>query len=173
MKLLAPLLEETDTESYERVLKSRYDLKSDTFPRDFVKNCSDWLTHSTLGRFITQIRLSGSTCKADGEYVGSLQECEFGADDDRKVRWNSVLMRPFIKCTTVEEGWVVVLETIPPFDEEGVPDYDSVVETVIFKAPHSGNMTLPPSNGWVPAHPDARGKLKITYILKAGEVEVL
>ena len=166
MKLLAPLLEETDKGLFE------YNLKSDTFPKEFVNNCSNWLAHDTLDRFISHIRLSGSTCKADGEYVGRLQECEFSARDGRKVRWNSVLMRPLIKCRTTEEGWVVILETIPPLDEEGDPDYDSIVETVIFKAPHSGNMTLPPSDGWVSAHPDARGELKITYVLEEGEVEV-
>ena len=172
MKLLAPLLEETDKGLFERGLKNDYNLKSDTFPKEFVNNCSNWLAHDTLNRFISHIRLSGSTCKADGEYVGRLQDCEFSADDGRKVRWNSVLMLPLIKCRTAEEGWVVILETIPPFDEEGDPDYDSIVETVIFKAPHSGNMTLPPSIGWVSAHPDARGELKITYILEAGEVLV-
>mmetsp|Transcript_14939 Transcript_14939/g.35647 ORF Transcript_14939/g.35647 Transcript_14939/m.35647 type:complete len:377 (+) Transcript_14939:127-1257(+) len=172
MKLLAPLLEETDKGLFERGLKNHYNLKSDTFPKEFVNNCSNWLEHDTLNRFISHIRLSGSTCKADGDYVGRLQECEFRARDGRNVRWNSVLMRPLITCRTTEEGWVVILETIPPLDEEGDPDYDSIVETVIFKAPHSGNMTLPPSNGWVSAHPDARGELKITYILREGEVEV-
>ena len=171
MKLLAPLLEETGTGSLERDLGS-YDLKSDTFPREFVKNCSNWLAYDALNRFISRVRLSGSTCKANGDYVGRLQECEFRTDDERKVRWNSVLMRPFIRCRTAEEGWVVILETIPPLDEDGEPDYDSIVETVIFKAPHSGNMPFPPSNGWVSAHPDARGELKITYILRDDEVEM-
>ena len=170
MKLLAPLLEETKG-SFERDL-GRYDLKSDTFPKEFVEGCSNWLTHDTLDRFISGIRLSGSACHADGAYMGSLVGCEFRTVDERKVRWNSVLMCPFIKCRTAEEGWVVILETIPPLDEDGEPDYDSIVETVVFKAPHSGNMTLPPSNGWVSAHPDARGELKITYILREGEVEI-
>ena len=176
LKLLAPLLlvDRTDAGGFERntkaYLKRRYSLESDTFPREFVKHCSDYLAHSTLYSFISRIRLSGATCDVDGDYAG--RPPEFEADDGRKVRFNGVLHSAHIELRTKKEGWVINLKTIPPLDEDGEPDHDSIVETVAWKAPHSGNMVLPPSKGWISAHPLARGKLKIAYILQEGEVEL-
>lgn len=162
MKKLAPLLEETKDGGLREL--APYDLKSVTFPSDFVKDCSNWLTIANMTRFISHIRVLGSTCKVDGEYKG--HPPAFQADDDRKVKWGGVMMRPFIECRTTEEGWAIMLETIPPLDEDGEPDYDSIVETVAWRAPHSGNMTFPPSEGWVPVHPLARGNIELTYVLK-------
>ena len=163
MKKLAPLLEETNDGDFFRNLASDYDLKSATFPRDFVKNCSNWLTIDNMTRFISHIQVSGSTCKVDGEYDGSPPT--YNAVDERKVEWGGVPMIPRIGCRTTQEGWAIILETIPPLDEDGDPDYDSIVETVAWRAPHSGNMTFPPSEGWVPVHPLARGNIDLTYVL--------
>ena len=162
MKKLAPLLEKTKG-GISRDL-APYDLKSDAFPTDFVKNCSNWLTIENMSRFISHIRVLGSTCKVDGDYKG--QPPAFRADDGRKVEWGGVMMHPLLECRTTEEGWAIVLETIPPLDEDGEPDYDSIIETVAWRAPHSGNMTFPPSEGWVPVHPLARGNIELTYVLK-------
>ena len=163
MKKLAPLLDETNDGDFFRNLASDYDLKSATFPRDFVKNCSNWLTIDNMTRFISHIQVSGSTCKVDGEYDGSPPT--YNAVDERKVEWGGVPMIPRIGCRTTQEGWAIILETIPPLDEDGDPDYDSIVETVAWRAPHSGNMTFPPSEGWVPVHPLARGNIELTYVL--------
>mmetsp|Transcript_21872 Transcript_21872/g.62733 ORF Transcript_21872/g.62733 Transcript_21872/m.62733 type:complete len:372 (+) Transcript_21872:140-1255(+) len=173
MKKLAPLLEKTTDAIYmcEKRLKCRYgDLKSDTFPIAFVKNCSNWLTHHIMCNFISRIKVSGSYCAVDGDYEG--RPPEFCANALRKVRWDGVLNNVSIELRTKEEGWAIILKTIPPLDEEGEPDHDSIVETIAWKAPHSGNMPLPPSKGWISAHPRARGELKLAYILKEGEVEL-
>ena len=163
MKKLAPLLEETIDGPRGWNLPT-YDLKSDAFPRDFVKNCSNWLTIGNMSRFISHIRVLGSTCNVDGDYKG--QPPAFRAVNDRKVEWGGVMMRPLLECRTTEEGWAIVLETIPPLDEDGEPDYDSIVETVAWRAPYSGSMTFPPSKGWVPAHPLAEGDIELTYVLE-------
>ena len=162
MKKLAPLLEETK-DGARRQLGS-YDLKSDAFPSDFVKNCSNWLTIANMSTFISHIRVLGSSSNVDGEYRG--EPPIYNAVDERKVEWGGVMMRPLLECRTAEEGWAIVLEIIPPLDEDGDPDYDSIIETVAWKAPHSGNMTFPPSEGWVPVHPLARGNIELTYVLK-------
>lgn len=164
LKKLAPLLEESSNETSARNFANRYDLKSDTFPREFVNNCSNWLTMNIMSRFISHIRVSGSTCKVDGDYEGSPPG--YFAVDERRVAWGGVPMNPYIECRTTEEGWAIVLETIPPLDEDGDPDYDSIVKTVAWRAPHSGNMTFPPSEGWVPVHALARGNIELTYVLK-------
>ena len=164
MKKLAPLLEETDDGGIERDLSRRYDLKSDIFPKEFVNNCSNWLTIETMNRFISRIRVSGASCTVDGDYCGDTPI--FRTDDERRVEWGGVMMRPLLQCRTTEEGWAIILETIPPLNEDGEPDYDSIVETLAWKAPHSGNLTFPPSEGWVPVHPLARGNIELTYVLK-------
>ena len=104
-------------------------------------------TIANMSRFITCIRVSGSSSNVDGEYRG--EPPTYNAVDERRVKWGGVMMHPLLGCRTTEEGWAIILETIPPLDEDGEPDYDSIVETVAWRAPHSGNMTFPPSKGWM------------------------
>jgi len=164
MKKLAPLLEGTKHESWQRrATAEKYDFKSDTFPKEFVRFCSDWLTFDNINRFVHRIRLTGSTCTADGDFSGHSQH-GYKADDERTVEWKGVLQNVCIELRD-EKGWAIILKTIPPLDEDGDPDYDSIVETVAWRAPYSGNMHLPPSNGWVSVHPLARGDIKLTYVL--------
>ena len=167
METLAPLLDATKGGvGSGRSCLNDYDLKNADFPKEHVEDSAAFVTRVALFSFISCIELSGSTCDADGRFVKGNSHFEFVPDDERKVRWKGEYQKVSIQCRTAEEGWVVVIETLPPLDEDGDPDYDSIVETVAWRAPHSGNLPLPPSTGWASVDPLARGEIKIKYILK-------
>ena len=94
------------------------------------------------------------------------------------MRWNGELQNVSIQLRNVEEGWAVILATIPPEveeeeDEEGIiPDRPDPIETVAWRAPHSGNMPLPPSRGWIAVDPLANGDIRLKYVLREGKVEI-
>ena len=181
MKKLAPLMDETadDARSLDLVqglAGGPYDLSSGGFPEKFVGDCSEYFAHQILIKFISSILLSGSNCgdifssgpnghfKQDGDdYSFSLQS-EYGTERET-VEFDGVEQYVFIRRRSKEEGWAIIFQTEPAADEE-------VVETVAYKVPLSGNLTLPPSTGWVSEHHLARGGLCLTYYLNDKGVNV-
>jgi len=171
MRKLAPLMNEAADEA--RFLGGRYDVKSDAFPDKFVGDCSEYFAHQTLVSFISCIKLSGSNCdgeSADGnfkkgnDYSFWLKEgVPFGAPQQRRkvLYFDGQGQEVSIRRRSKEEGWTIILKKA-----------STDVETVVYRVPHSGNLPLPPSNGWVSVHPLTEGRLCLRYRLNGHMVEV-
>ena len=168
MRKLAPLMYEAADEA--RFLGGRYDVKSDAFPEKFVGDCSDYFAHQTLVSFISCIKLSGSNC-ADGDFKKGndysfwLKEgVPFGARGEQRrtvLHFDGEGQEVSIRRRSKEEGWTIIFKKAR-----------TAVETVAYKVPYSGNLPLPPSNGWVSAHPLAKGNLTLRYSTSEHKVEV-
>ena len=48
-------------------------------------------------------------------------------------------------------------------DEDGVVNYDAVVEKILWKCPHSHNLAIPPKVGWIPVDDLAASNPKLSY----------
>jgi hypothetical protein len=189
MKKLAPLMNEADCDVSLPVVGSHtpghYDLESDGFPEKFVGDCTEYLAHQTLISWMSHIELTGShfedfdfvvhgngfggrpapvvrAAGTDGNFAQDGDDYSFSFQNRHMAGRGSVsfegdLQNVFIRRRNKEEGWSVL------FTKEA--DDGSIVETLAYKAPLSGNLSIPPSNGWVSAHPFAKGNLKLTYHL--------
>ena len=173
MKKLAPLMNETADDARSRQVLGpvgeHYDLQSGGFPEKFVGDCSEYFAHQIFISFISSIELSGHHPSNSHTYYYFKPERD---DDNRyidyffflvgnisssvrsKIRFDGVLQNMFIRRRSKEEGWAIIFQTKPVG-----------VETVAYRAPLSGNLTLPPSTGWVSAHPLANGPLDLAYHL--------
>ena len=172
MKRLAPFLNEMSAFAFDGwdladIRGGQYDLKSDQFPEKFVRNCSDYFTHLTMSNFISTVELSGSLCNADGHFKKSA-DFFFIPKDRRTIEWDGAVQNFYIRRRSKEEGWAIIFENA---DHGMNPEDSLIVETVAYRVPYSGNLSLPPSKGWVSAHPLAKGDLKLTYHLNQ-KVEV-
>ena len=177
MKMLAPLMNETadDARSWDlfhELAGERYEYKSDGFPEKFVGDCSDYFAHQSLISFISSIELSGADCEnpfsggpnghfkpEDDDYSFSLRRSHFS--EMHLVQFDGVHQHVFIRRPNKEVGWVMVFK-------RAADD----VETVAYRFPLSGNLSLPPSKGWISVHPLAKGNPTLRYHLTRNIVEV-
>ena len=176
MRKLAPLMNETTDDARSRLpvvlgpVGESYDLQSSGFPEKFVGECSEYFAYQAFISFISSIELSGhnrnnSSCyhfspeRDDNRYVehSFFLVASIGSSRQIKIRFDGELQNMSIRRRSKEEGWAIIFQT-EPADE-------SVVETVAYRVPLSGNLALPPSKGWVSAHPLANGDLDLAYIL--------
>ena len=159
MRKLAPIMSGNADEA--RILGGSYDVKSNAFPEQFVGDCSDYFAHQTLASFISYIQLSGSNC-ADGHFKKG-NNYSFWLNEDRRfgergfgerrtVQFDGVSQNVSIQRRSKEEGWAIIFRRTT-----------DNVETVAYRVPYSGNLPLPPSHGWVSAHPLAKGVLTLRH----------
>ena len=169
LERLNPLLAETRGEIYVNYPNYAKNQPGDKgFPKSFVEGCQKWNAKQILFDFIHHIELSGTRCKADGEFClvsayggcwpsRSSQQCW---EKDRIDNWGGVEVR--FKIELRDEGWAIMTE----------PEDDEVDETVCWVAPYSQNLLLPPTNGWKKADKLACGEPTIKYILnEVGRVD--
>lgn len=174
IRKLVPALQHFRSSEYEDIRKygglgllERVELPS--FPQQFVsKGCSlynNWL----LQQCISHIELSGTHCNADGKFDINSCLSSFNYTSDRQARWDGEMMTFSIERQTSEEfdGWAIIRSTIVQNDEDGDPDYDTIVDKLCWVAPGSRNHFFPPraSNCWKSFDPLATGSPKIKFIL--------
>mmetsp|Transcript_9922 Transcript_9922/g.23496 ORF Transcript_9922/g.23496 Transcript_9922/m.23496 type:complete len:379 (-) Transcript_9922:63-1199(-) len=180
MRKLAPLMNETTDDARSRLVLGpvgeHYDLQSSGFPEKFVGDCSEFFAYQTFITFISSIELSGHNPynssthyhfnperDADNRYVeySFFQVESISSSRPVKFRFDGEIQNMFIRRRSKEEGWTIILKKA-----------STDVETVVYRVPHSGNLPLPPSNGWVSVHPLTEGRLCLRYRLNGHMVEV-
>lgn len=174
MKKLAPLMDEAAEDELSLDLGQgpaggRYDVKSDGFPEKFVGDCSEYFAHKTFTNFISYIKLTGSTIREGLDLNGHFKKYDdyaFWLKDlsnggKKAVQFDGVSHNVSIRRRSKEEGWTIVFRRTT-----------DNVETLGYKVKYSGNLPLPPSRGWVSAHPLARGILDLTYYSNVKELRV-
>lgn len=147
-------------------------LDNPDFPKQFISECQNLEQQHLLYRCIRYIELSGSHCNADGSFYkeACCWDLYQPADDEegRTDSWDGIEVK-FEMCYWTKEnfeGWAIVRYWITEFDEDGEPDYDSMVRKLCWIAPYSKNRKLPPMQGWIPSDPAARGYPQLKYILR-------
>lgn len=145
--------------SEDRLISPEVGLDNTDFPKQFISECQNTEQQHLLYRCIWYIELSGSHCNADGSFYK--EECcwdVYQPDDDedgRTSEWGGIEVKYEICYWREEfEGWAIVRYWITEWDEDGEPDYDSMVKKLCWIAPYSKNRRLPPLQGWIPS--DAR-----------------
>jgi len=181
---LAPILQYS-RDNWERMglingetsrLINDLDQVSENFPKQFVSDCKSWEEYDLLKRCISHIELSGSKCKADGNFEKDMNCWDVYSDlDERTYTWGGETVTFRIQYWEDDsfEGWAIVRRTPPILiaedgesDDDGELDYDSIVETRCWIAPYSKNRKRPPLRGWVSSDPMARGNPTIKYVLR-------
>jgi hypothetical protein len=166
MKKLAPLLlEDSEHSRYSSYGLSKKEIASPDFPEMFVLKCRSWVKDRIIWEEISHITVSGTYCEADGDYFPSFLSPVFETRDERKGRWDGVEVTFRVSWET--DNWVIVRDTLPTLDEDGEIDHDSIVTTVCWESPCSGNLTFPPKQNWIPVDPLARGTPKIEYFFRS------
>jgi hypothetical protein len=159
--------------SEDRLITARgVGLDNTDFPKQFISKCQNMEQCHLLKRCIWYIELSGSHCKADGSFynVGTWDSYQPDDNEDgRTCGWEGTEVK-FEICywegPGSSEGWAIVRYYTTEVDEDGHPDYDSMVKKLCWIAPYSKNRQFPPLQGWVPADPLARGNPTLKYILR-------
>jgi hypothetical protein len=158
--------------SEERLIASpEMGLDHTDFPKQFISECQNLEQQHLLDSCIWHIELSSSHCNADGSFYREDGSWDVYQPDDeeegRTSEWDGIEVK-FEICYWREdfEGWAVVRYWIPEFDEDGEPDYNSMVRKLCWIAPYSKNRKLPPLQGWIPSDPAARGYPSLKYHLR-------
>ena len=141
-------------------VETKDDVLSHLFPRMIVQGFKSSNMHSQLGSMVPMIRMSGRIH-------------EDILEQHSVYRWESVpdehTGQPhylLYKITLEEDGWVISCEASSSgANADGEVDIETIVETILWKCPHSRNLPLPPKVGWEPEDKSmVHGSLpKLTY----------
>ena len=125
-------------------IETKDDVLSHLFPRMIVQAFKASKMHSLLGSMVPRITFSGCGLIPDLIFEQhSVYRWESGPGD-RNTEYNNLLY----KITLEEDGWVISGETLPDVGADGEEVIESIVETIVWKCPHSQNLPLPPKDGW-------------------------
>ena len=147
-------------------VETKDDILSRLFPHLLVQQFSLDRANSMLQ--VPAIALSGSESAADGafsnrrSYKSTDDRTGFKYVSNRTAFWGETVVT-FNITAARDSCWVIRGDTLPARDEDGVVNYDAVVEKILWKCPHSHNLAIPPKVGWIPVDDLAASNPKLSY----------
>lgn len=161
VKKLAPFIANETTLS-NCFSASTDEILSPLFPSLAVLRFAKWETVRVLESMVRCLRLSGTRCKADGDFFFE----DSGFTSDRIGQWGGAEFT--FEIARLKDDWVIYGKPIPEVDEDGeYIVHDSIVVKILWRSPYSESLILPPKDNWEAVDSLAYGQPNITYILEA------